>query len=385
VKTVSGEAFRRFGESKHRLHPDEVHIIETEKGQIDFELEASDLKYPDHFNTELIAQFAASVKKASEWGEHSDTEVLKLRRLGVATARGFKPNNACALLFAKDPLVVFPGCKIRFFRYEGEYEQTGAEFNAVKDITIEGPIPLLITTIEGVLDAQLRTFSRLGSDGKFYTAPEYPKPAWYEAIVNACVHRSYSIRNMNIFVKMFNDRLVVESPGGFPPFVSPANIYECSHPRNPHIMSAMFHLHFVKAANEGTRRMRDTMSKMNLPTPEFAEKDTGFNTQVRVTLRNSVKQRREWIDSDVSAIVGDTIASLLTEEERMAVNRIAEHGHITVSEFARLAGRAWHSAKRVLEDMASREIIEQKKRTFLDRDPQAKYFLKKKSDTRKKS
>jgi predicted transcriptional regulator len=127
------------------------------------------------------------------------------------------------------------------------------------------------------------------------------------------------------------------------------------------------------------------MSKMNLPTPEFAEKDTGFNTQVRVTLRNSVKQRREWIDSDVSAIVGDTIASLLTEEERMAVNRIAEHGHITVSEFARLAGRAWHSAKRVLEDMASREIIEQKKRTFLDRDPQAKYFLKKKSDTRKKS
>src|SRR5690242_1307020 len=172
VKTVSGDAFKRFGESKHKLNSEEIHILETEKGQVDFELEPSELKYPDHFDTSLVAQFAASVRKASDWGEHSDTEVLKLRRLGTSTSRGFRPNNACALLFAKDPLLVFPGCKIRFFRYEGEYEQTGGEFNAVKDYTIEGPIPVVIPETEKALEAQLRTFSRLGDDGKFYTAPE---------------------------------------------------------------------------------------------------------------------------------------------------------------------------------------------------------------------
>lgn len=162
-------------------------------------------------------------------GRHSDGGV-----------KGLQPNVACALLFAQDPLIKFPGCKVRFLRFEGEFEKTGDAFNAVKDVTIEGPVPTLITQTEQVLDSQLRTFSKLGADGKFYKDQEYPKAAWYEAVVNACVHRSYNMKNMNIFVKMFDDRLVVESPGGFPPFVSPENIYETSHPRNPHLMNAMF-------------------------------------------------------------------------------------------------------------------------------------------------
>ncbi len=61
VKTVSGDAFKRFGESKHKLRPEEVHELEIEKGQVNFELEPCDLKYPDHFNTDLISQFTTSV------------------------------------------------------------------------------------------------------------------------------------------------------------------------------------------------------------------------------------------------------------------------------------------------------------------------------------
>ena len=89
----------------------------------------------------------------------------------------------------------------------------------VKNISIERPVPLLIREIAEVLRGQLREFSRFGENGKFDTVPEYPEEAWYEVLVNACVHRSYGLKNMNIFVKMFDDRLVVESPGGFPPLL----------------------------------------------------------------------------------------------------------------------------------------------------------------------
>jgi hypothetical protein len=157
------------------------------------------------------------------------------------------------------------------------------------------------------------------------------------------------MKNQNIFVRMFDDRLVIESPGGFPPFVSPENIYEYSHPRNPHLMSAMFFLDFVKAANEGTRRMRDSMSRLKLPHPEFKESDVGFNTFVRVTLRNNVKQRRVWVVADVSNVVGEEIARQLSEHERMIVNRLADHARINVSEVQRLTGRDWHSAKVMLQ------------------------------------
>jgi ATP-dependent DNA helicase RecG len=277
-------------------------------------------------------------------------------------------------------VVEFPGCKIRFLRFDGEWEGTGEKFNAVKDRWIEGPVAFLITEAESLLDQQLRDFSRLGPDGKFYTAPEYPKAAWYEAIVNACVHRSYGLKNMNIFIKMFDDRLVIESPGAFPPFVTPENIYDSHHPRNPQLMNALYYLDFVKCANEGTRRMRDTMEDSNLPHPEFQQKDTGHAT-VRVTLRNDIKHRRVWIDFDASKLVGEAKSSGLTQDEHRAINFAAEHESINVSQFQRLTGRSWKSAKRTLSRLVESGIHVHKR--DLERDPEAHYVLKRKRSPQK--
>ena len=95
------------------------------------------------------------------------------------------------------------------------------------------------------------------------------------------------LKNRIVFVKMFDDRLVIESPGGFPPTVTAENIYDVHHPRNPNAMEALRYLDFVKCHNEGTRRMRDTMAESRLPLPEFEQKQSsaGYYT-VRVTLRN---------------------------------------------------------------------------------------------------
>jgi ATP-dependent DNA helicase RecG len=43
---------------------------------------------------------------------------------------------------------------------------------------------------------------------------------------------------MHITVDMFYDRLVIESPGAFPPFVTPENIYT-QHARNPKLMDVL--------------------------------------------------------------------------------------------------------------------------------------------------
>lgn len=179
---------------------------------------------------------------------------------------------------------------------------------------------------------------------------------------------------MNIFIKMFDDRLVIESPGGFPPLVTPENIYDVHHPRNPYLMDAMYYLDYVKAANEGTRRMRDTMSEMKLPKPEFEHKHVGY-ALVRVTLRNNIKQRKVWVDSDAAELVGARIARELTQEERRAINFAAENKSISVSQLQRLTGKSWPAAKKILDGLAAKGVLKQKKRKGLDRDPQARYFL----------
>lgn len=376
VRTASGDAYVRLGESKEKLTAEQIRELEIDRGQIEFEREPCSLAYPRDFDLNLVAKFCNGIRGARKFNlQHNDAEILELRHLGRHSAGTFVPNNACALLFALDPLAKFPGCKIRFLRFDGEHEGAGERFNAVKDITVEGPVPTLIVRAEEVVESQIRDFSRMGTDGKFYTAPEYPKAAWYEAIVNACVHRSYGLRNMNVFIKMFDDRLVIESPGGFPPLVTPENIYDVHHPRNPHLMDAMLYLDFVKAANEGTRRMRQTMSDMNLPMPEFVEKDHGYAV-VRVTLRNDLKHRRVWVDSEASAIVGEALSRQLSQHELRVINWIAENKSINVSQVQRLTEKTWPAARKLLEGLVEKGILEEVRRAWLTRDTQARFLLK---------
>lgn len=376
VRTSAGNAYWRIADKKKRLTEEEVRELQIDKGEVDFELEPCGLGYPDDFDLELVRLYVDRFAKMRGLSSHTEQDILVLAHLGRRQGSVFVPNMACALLFAKDPRLKFPGCFIRFLRFDGETEGTGERFNAVKDIHIEGNIPTAIVETERVLDNQLREFSRLGKGGKFYTAPEYPKPAWYEALVNACVHRSYSLRTMNVFIKMFDDRLEVESPGGFPPLVTPQNIYDVHKPRNPYLMEALLYLDFVKCAHEGTRRMRDTMSEVPLPPPEFRQVESATTPLVRVVLRNNVRQRRVWVDSDVTAIVGEVVMRDLTEDEKRAINFAAEYGQISVSDAQRLTQRSWPSAKRLLVNLVTKKILEHQARTGLDRDPQARFVIR---------
>jgi ATP-dependent DNA helicase RecG len=375
VETSRGEAFIRRGESKKRLSDDEKRELRIGKGEIDLEQEPCGLDYPDDFDLETVHQFADNFRRNSGVNNPSDRELLEVRRLGRMRSGQFVPNIACAALFAKDPTQVIPGCRLRFLRFEGVQEGTGTKFNAIKDMMIEGNIPRLITQAEKVIESQVRDFTRLGPDGKFFTASEYPKEAWYEAIVNACVHRSYNLKNMNVFVKMFDDRLEVESPGGFPPLVTPENIYDMHAPRNPKLMDALFVLDLCKCAHEGTRRMRDTMNSMNLPDPEFKQKEVGA-ALVRVTLRNNIAARKVFVDSDAAKLIGEAVFRTLSEPERQIINFLAENKLINVSEVQRLTGRSWQSARRLLGLLTVKGIIEHIHKPGRERDPQAFFVLR---------
>ena len=375
VRNQRGDAYGRVGGSKRKLTHDEMRELEADRGQGSFEQEPCRAPYPDAFDRRSISEIVSRVRAVEQWEDrHTTEDILELLHLGKLQNGTFVANVACYLLFANDPMELFHGCRVRFLRFEGEQEGVGDRFNAVKDRYIEGPVPFIITETAAFLDGQLREFSRLGPDGKFTTAKEYPVVAWYEAIVNACVHRSYGLRNMDIFVKMFDDRLVIESPGGFPPLVTPENIYEMHHPRNPKLMRAMKYLEYVKCAHEGTRRMRDTMTAQSLPAPEFSQTDAHY-ASVRVTLRNDIKHRNEWIDSDAGKVIGEAIFAGLTEDEKRAVNCAAEYREVSVSQVQRLTHRTWPSAKKLLVGLVKKGVLEHHIRGHLDRDPQARFKI----------
>lgn len=377
VLTSKGEAFVRRGEGKHKLRPSEISALKQDKGEINFEQEDCSLEYPDDFDESAINHLTNVLR--SDLGlspDRTDSDILASQHLGIIAGDNFKPNYACALLFAKDPLRLIPGCRITFLRFEGEEMGTGDKWNAVKSEDITGQVPRMIEQADEILKSQLRTFQRY-EKGKFYTSPEYPHDAWYEAVVNACVHRSYAngLQNVPIFIRMFDDRLEIQSPGPFPPFVTPENIYQTHHPRNPKLMYAMRYLQYVRCASEGTRRMRDTMLASDLPGPEFTQEEIS-GSSVLVTLRNNVKHRKVWVDADVAKVVGSAIAATLSEDEKRAINHVAEYGEVGVSELQRLTGgKSWPYSKKVLQGLVAKSILIHERRESLDRDPLARYRL----------
>lgn len=375
VETPSREAFMRRGNTNRRIHEDEKREIRIAKGEIDYEQEPVSINYPEDFDLKLISEFCESFMEARSLGAgHMYEDVLALNHLGRRKGDGFEPNLAGALLFAKDPRKVCPGARVRFQRFEGEQEGTGANYNLIRDVFVDGPLPVVLRDAEQAISSQMRNFTRLASDGRFYTRPEYPKDAWIEAVVNACVHRSYNLKNMVVFVKMFDDRLTVESPGGFPPPVTSENIYGFHNPRNPFLMDALFYFGFVKCAHEGTPRMRDAMESVGLPLPEFSQREIGHH-QVHVTLRNNVQARKTFVDADAARLLGQKVFAGLSERERLVVNYVTERGSINVSDANRVLQCDWRTARNVLDDLVKKQILDRVGVSGKERDPKKRYVM----------
>lgn len=109
----------------------------------------------------------------------------------------------------------------------------------------------------------------MGSDGTFVTDEEYPKFVRQELIVNAVTHRAYSITGTDIRIKMFDDHIIVESPGKLPGLVRADNIRFTHFSRNPKIAEFLKNYKFVKEFGEGVNRMCNELEQVGLKDPVY--------------------------------------------------------------------------------------------------------------------
>jgi ATP-dependent DNA helicase RecG len=357
VETTSGDAFIREGDRKRRLTEEEKREIRLNKGELDVESERTTLKFPDDFDDDLLRQFrAAYIAKRSLGDRFTVEDVLLLGKLGKKTAKGFEPNLGAVLLFAKDPTIVIPGAYIRIRRYDGVEEQFGRKLNVTLDEVVTGPLPVQIVKAQQIIQAHIRNFIRLGRDGRFVQTPEFPKEVWLEALVNAVVHRSYNLKNMNIFVKMFEDKFVVESPGAFLPPTTAETVFDAHNPRNPNTMWALYYFDFVQCAFEGTRRMRSVMRELNLPDPIFVQKAAG-TFQVSVTLQNDAEHRKVYVRSEAAAGINPETYAALSESEKLVVNFLVDRDKLNVTDAGLVVGLDWRDTKAVLDGLEGKGII----------------------------
>ena len=195
------------------------------------------------------------------------------------------------------------------------------------ELMFEGTILKMIQDCIAYLDTQIKEKTYLGSDGLFVTEEEYPKFVRQEIIVNAVTHRSYSITGTEIQVKMFDDRIVVESPGKLPGLVKASNIRHTHFSRNPRIAEYLKAYKYVKEYGEGVDRMCTELESAGLQNPiyyvdAFILKTIIYNASAK---KSAFESKNPIIEEENPIIQTETP---IIEEE----NPIIQNGKLTIEE-----------------------------------------------------
>ena len=259
------EVFMRVGDSSRKLGFEERISLMYDKGERYFEDTAAYDATIDDIDMNCVQDYMKVIGYTK-----SPLEYLKENN-NFITYKDDKEqvSTACILLFGKNPQLFFPRARVRFIRYLGTEEKVGREMNVIKDVTFEGCILDQIKNTIDYLETQVKEHTYLGEKGIFVTDREYSPFVLQEMTVNSICHRDYSIKGTEIQIKMFDDRLVFETPGKFPGIVRNDNIRHTHFSRNPKIAEYLKAYKYVREFGEGVDRMCNELEAKGLKDPKY--------------------------------------------------------------------------------------------------------------------
>jgi len=290
-RCINNHVYIRLEKSSKLLTPQEVVRFAYAKGfeKADKELVGVDFKL---LNTNEFNQW-----KNNRSIEDADIKsVLEKTGLACKNESGILfPTRAAVLLFAEYPNdLMETKCAVRIFQYSGTVETIKETPNLISTPkNINGNIIKQLKDAHEYVLTLLRSGIKIPSG--FVTQYQIPERAIKEAITNAVIHRDYYIKR-DIEIKIFEDRVEIESPGLFPYNITPANIgrVRAEGYRNDLLVK---HLReFPSPPNldqsEGVKAMRSEMKSQNLYPPIFWTYPN-LQDSVRVILLNE-KVATEW-------------------------------------------------------------------------------------------
>lgn len=305
--TTKDQVFLRVGDETRRLTFAQRRELFYDKNQSGYESEPTRVPITA-VDDRLLANYATRLS-------HPSPRRL-LRARGLAEGRYL--TVAGCLLFAEDPQKSFPNAHIRISRFAGTQRGSGVRQRLTEDARTEGPLPTALQEARRLVGKWQATRRALSGRGVFEDVPLVPEDAWLEGVVNAVVHRSYSLAGDHIHVDLFDDRVEIESPGRFPGLVDIRDpLHTTRYARNPRIARVCADLRMGQELGEGIRRMFEEMRLAGLTDPIYEQ------TAASVRLILSSEPVNRALDAQLPAETR-AITTALREAGQLGTGDIAE-------------------------------------------------------------
>lgn len=167
---------------------------------------------------------------------------------------------------------------------------------------------------------------------------------------------------------MYDDRLLIRSPGKFPKMVDENNIRETRYSRNPRIARALTEIGWVRELGEGVKRIYQEMAGAYLPPPVYEE--TGQT--VLLTLLNKIDLRRKKRATRLSAKITAAWPTLAAEE-KTALQLVYASGFTTSKALSVALAKSVPVARKVLNQLVASNFLVMS--ASAKTDPNRRYLL----------
>ena len=366
IRTANESVYLRIGDRNHEMKGDNLRQLEYSKNIRHYEDEICPDATLDDLDVDLLQKYKNNLNAENL----SNEQVLQARGFLRMVEGKAVLTNAAVLLFAQNVARYYPNCRVRFLRFMGNAAESGARYNVIKDVSIEGCILKILPETLKFIRTQLRDFTALDPEtAKFISVPEYPEFAWSEGIVNAITHRAYSLSGSYIRVDMYEDRLEINSPGDLPSLVTVENIKYTRYSRNPNIARVLSEFGWVRELNEGVNRIYEDMNSYFLDAPAYSEP----RMTVKLVLRNNIEHRVHHISDYAQSAVSSADWSKMDEIEKKIVVYLSSRMDVKTKELAQYLNRSHQTVVKRLNALMQKGIVESSGGTT---DPKRTYALK---------
>jgi ATP-dependent DNA helicase RecG len=219
-----------------------------------------------------------------------------LDRLGLR--RGGELTQAAQVLYGRTFQADYPQCILKMGRFRGTTVTGEIVDNRQEWLNAFAMIREGMAFLERTLPLSAR-FPK----GKIFREDRFPIPpdALREILLNAVMHRDYSIVGGSVAIAIFDDRVEIRSFGRLLTGLTPAMLSK-THPsrlRNP-LMAGVFHrTGAVETWGRGTNRVIDVCRHYGAPPPKFIEENGVFVVTFKTPLssdRRTFNDRRQHSD-----------------------------------------------------------------------------------------
>lgn len=348
------KAYVRHGVQNLPCDTDEkIMRLHLDKGLSSFEDEYTQSNLDDLKNSTVLLSFLSKVAPATspyDW----------LRRQNVMNVNAHI-SVAGVLLYDECPQATLPKqSAIKILRYHTEeIEGTRETLDEGFPITIEGDI---YTLIHEAVSRTKEIIEESGVVGKDDTKiKEYPEITLHEIITNAVLHRDYSIKK-DIQIRIFTNRIEIESPGKLPGHITLENILQEQCARNPRIVRLItkFPSPPNKDVGEGLNSAFRAMEQMQLKEPQITETENSVIVIIkheRLADADSViweyLQTHDKINNETARILtGITDANKM----KRVFYRLRDQGKIKIVDGTKSSATYWEKRQGFIEKKKSEQI-----------------------------